>query len=145
MWGGHSPSSNSRAGLWAQPQPPGLAALARRWALGGTLEPCCPLAAFSGESAAATGEALRAARSPFCPTHPASQLSLPGTPAAQFWASASLLARATHCLLQSLHQGLVGLDADLDLSPGGLVRGPGQLRLCLLQVHLGCLREVGNG
>lgn len=86
--GGHSPSSNSRAGLWAHPQPPGLAAPARRRvprvcgrrALGGTLEPCCPLAAFSGDSAAATGEALRAACSPSRPTHPASGLSLPGTP-----------------------------------------------------------------
>lgn len=50
-----------------------------------------------------------------------------------------------HHLLQGLHQGLVGLDADLDLGPHGLVRGPQQLRLRLLQVRLGHLQGVGGG
>ena len=38
--------------------------------------------------------------------------------------SLQVLARDTHCLLQSLHQGFVGLDADLDLGPRSLVRCP---------------------
>ena len=56
-------------------------------------------------------------------TH-ASWFSLPGTSPVRSWASVSPLARATDRLLESFHQGLVGLDADLDLGPGGLVCCP---------------------
>lgn len=48
-------------------------------------------------------------------------------------------------LLQGFHQRLAGLDADLDLSPGSLVRRSRQLRLCLLQVCLGRLQWRGVG
>lgn len=41
-------------------------------------------------------------------------------------------------LLQGLHQGLIGLNTDLDLSPCCLIRCTRQLRLCLLQVGPGC-------
>lgn len=43
-------------------------------------------------------------------------------------------------LLQSLDNGLVGLYADLSLSPRRLVRRAGQIRLGLLQVGLGSLK-----
>lgn len=42
-------------------------------------------------------------------------------------------------LLQGLHQGLIGLNTDLDFSPCCLIRCTRQLRLCLLQVGPGCL------
>lgn len=67
MAGGHSPlPSKSRAGLWAHLQPPGLSAPARilcfraggGGALGGKLELCCPLAAFSGNTIPSTGKSL---------------------------------------------------------------------------------------
>lgn len=138
MVGGYTqPPSKSRAGLWAHPQPPGLPALAR--------------SLFPGFDGACSWQKTRTVLPPggllwqdqslhtkiplgglltFLPTPPRSDwtranwFSLPGTSSAQFWASVSLLARTTHCLLESFHQGLVGLDADLDLSPGGLICCP---------------------
>lgn len=81
------------------------------------LERCCPLVATS---AAAKGS-----------------FHLPGA------ASVSLWATDMHRLLQGLHQGFIGLDADLDLGPCRLVRRPGQFRLRLLQVGPGCLQRGG--
>lgn len=54
------------------------------------------------------------------------------------------LSPRTARLLQSLDNGLVGLYADLSLSPRRLIRRAGQIRLGLLQVGLGSLKIETN-
>lgn len=58
-------------------------------------------------------------------------------------ASVSLWVTDIARLLQGLHQGLIGLNTDLDFSPSCLIRCTRQLRLRLLQIGPGCLQRSG--